>query len=168
MLLLAVFCFVGLTVQVWADRNKEIYLEFSAEKEAPAEVSVWMEVTKSWQDKDANGIPCYGAQYDGFVQNHMSEVLMDLELEILLPAEARIDSSWNGEYKHENGTITFVPQEDLDIAWIKPDATEGFGFVLYSNKVLELTDFVIRGHKYATVASYPLLYLGLVLLLDIF
>jgi len=164
-LLLAVLCFVGLAVQVWSDRNKEVYLEVSSEKEAPEDVSVWMEVTKSWQDKDEKGIPCYGAQYDGFVQNHMKAVLMDLELEILLPAEARIDSSWNGEYRNENGKIIFIPQEDLDIAWIKPDATEGFGFILYSNKVLDLTDFVVHGHKYASVTSYPLLYLGLVLVL---
>jgi len=162
-LFLAVLCFVGLVVQVWSDRNKEVFFEFSKETEAPQEVSVWIEVTKSWQDKDANGIPCYGAQYDGFVQNHMNAVLMDLELDIILPDEARIDSSWNGEYSNENGIITFIPQEDLDIAWIKPDATEGFGFIAYSDKVLELTDFVVRGHKYAMIASYPLLYIGLLL-----
>lgn len=162
-LLLAVLCFIGLAIQVWSDRNKEVYFEFSKEKEAPQDVSVWIEVTKSWQDKDENGTPCYGAQYDGFIQNHMGAVLMNLELDILLPEEARIDSSWNGEYRMENGTITFVPQEDLDIAWIKPDATEGFGFIAYSDEVLELTDFVVRGHKYALIASYPLLYVGLLL-----
>lgn len=162
-LLLAVLCFIGLASQVWSDRNKEVYFEFSKEKEAPQDVSVWIEVTKSWQDKDENGTPCYGAQYDGFIQNHMGAVLMNLELDILLPEEARIDSSWNGEYRMENGTITFVPQEDLDIAWIKPDATEGFGFIAYSDEVLELTDFVVRGHKYALIASYPLLYVGLLL-----
>ncbi len=165
-LLLAVLCFVGLAIQIWTDRNKEVFLEISAENETSQDVSVWIEVTKSWQDKDKIGLgPCYGAQYDGFVQNHMNAALMNWELEILLPSEAKIDSSWNGEYTNENGKIYFKPQEDLDIAWVKPDATEGFGFIVYSNKVLELTDFVVRGHKYATVASYPLLYIGLVLLL---
>ena len=164
---LALLCFLGLAIQVWSDRNNEVFLEITADKEAPQEVSVWIEVTKSWQDVNKIGLgPCYGAQYDGFVQNHMKNAaLMNWELEILLPAEAKIDSSWNGEYIKENGKIYFKPQEDLDIAWVKPDATEGFGFIVYSYKVLELTDFVVRGYKYAPVASYPLLYLGSVLLL---
>lgn len=162
-LLLAVLCFVGLAIQVWADRNREVYLKITEAGGENQDVSVWIEVTKSWADKDENKRPCYGAQYDGFVENHMGAVLMDWKLEILLPAGARIDSAWNGEYFNKNGRIYFRPEEELDIAWIEPGATENFGFILYSDEVLDITEFVIRGHKYAPVVSYPLFYLGIVL-----
>ena len=55
-LLLAVLCFVGLAIQIWTDRNKEVFLEISAENETSQDVSVWIEVTKSWQDKDKIGL----------------------------------------------------------------------------------------------------------------
>lgn len=160
-LLLAILCFAGLAVQIWMDRNKEVFFEIGPDTAASQEVNVRIEVTKSWADTDENNVPCYGAQYDGFVENHMSAVLMDLELEIFLPEEARIDSSWNGEYINEGNKIVFHPEEGLDIAWIQPDATENFGFILYSQNVLEIDQFVVRGHKYATIASYPLFYLGI-------
>ena len=162
-LILAILCFVGLAVQVWLDRNKEVFLEFSAEDENAQDVSVWIEVTKYWADKDENGVACFGAQYDGFVENHMRASLMDWTLEIVLPAEARIDSAWNGEYSNENGRITFVPDETLDIAWVNPDATESFGFILYSASVLDIQEFVLSGHKYVSVFSYPLFYVGILL-----
>ncbi len=162
-LLLAVLCFVGLAVQVWSDRNKEVFLEISAEEKGTQEVSIWMEVSKSWQDNLMGLGACYGAQYDGYVQNHMNAALMDWELEILLPEKAIIDSSWNGEYVVEDDRIYFLPQEDLDIAWVKSDTTEGFGFILYSKQLIDFSGFIVRGHKYAPVFSYPLLYVGIVL-----
>ncbi len=161
--LAAMLCFMGLAFQIWSDRNTEVFLEIGESGEAEQDVSVWIEVTKSWADFDENRRPCYGAQYDGFVENHMNAVLMDWKLEILLPAEARIDSAWNGEYVNEDGTIFFRPEEELDIAWVRPGATENFGFILYSEKVLDITEFVVRGHKYATVTSYPLFYIGICL-----
>jgi len=162
-IILALCCFIGLTVQVWLDRNSEVFLELGGAEEKEQDVTVWIEVTKSWADFDENKNPCYGAQYDGFVENHMNAALMDWELEILLPVEARIDSAWNGEYVNEGDRIRFTPDETLDIGWIESDATENFGFILYSAEVLNITDFVVCGHKYASVFSYPLLYLGLVL-----
>lgn len=159
--LLAVVCFIALFFQVWLDRNKEVSLQVNTENKLSQDVSVWVEVTKSWADYDEMRRPCYGAQYDGFVKNQMTAVLMDWELWIILPAEARIDSSWNGEYVNENGKILFHPQEDLDIAWVKPGAIENFGFILYSDNVLNIEEFVIVGHKYAPVYSYPLLYVGI-------
>ena len=162
-LLLALLCFVGLAVQIWSDRNKEVFLEITAAGEEKQDVSVWIEVTKSWADTDATGAACFGAQYDGFVENHMGAALMDWKLEILLPAEARIDSAWNGEYTNEGSKIMFYPEESLDIAWVQPGATENFGFILYSENVLDIQEFVVIGHKYATVFSYPLFYVGLLL-----
>ncbi len=161
--LIALLCFIGLAVQIWTDRNKEVFLKIGAEGEKKQDISVWIEVTKFWADYDEMRRPCYGAQYDGFVANHMGAALMDWELEILLPAEARIDSAWNGEYITEEGKILFYPEEELDIAWVQPDATENFGFILYSDKVLDITEFVVRGHKYAPLTSYPLFYMGILL-----
>ena len=161
--LAAVLCFVVLAIQIWLDRNKEVTIKIGAESTTVPEVNVWVEVTKSWADFDAEGNSCYGAQYDGFVENHMKDVLMDWELRIVLPEEARIDSSWNGEYVNEGSRIIFHPDENLDIAWIESDATENFGFILYSNEVLNIRDFVVIGHKYATISSYPLFYIGIVL-----
>jgi len=87
-IILALCCFIGLTVQVWLDRNSEVFLELGGAEEKEQDVTVWIEVTKSWADFDENKNPCYGAQYDGFVENHMNAALMDWELEILLPVEA--------------------------------------------------------------------------------
>lgn len=162
-LLIAILCFVGLAIQIWSDRNKEVFLTIPSENTAKQDVSVWIEVTKSWADKDEKGAACYGAQYDGYVENHMGAALMDWTLEIMLPAEARIDSAWNGEYTNEGEKITFIPQESLDIAWVQPGATEKFGFILYSDTVLDIQEFVVIGHKYASVYSYPLFYVGILL-----
>lgn len=159
----ALLCFVLLAIQVWKDRNQEVSIKIGADGGTNTEVSVWIEVTKSWADTDAEGKPCYGAQYDGYVKNQMSAVLMDWELQIILPAEARIDSSWNGEFVQNDGVISFVPDETLDIGWIKSDATENFGLILYSEEVLNISEFHVTGHKYAQVTSYPLFYLGLIL-----
>lgn len=159
--LAAVLCFVGMAVQVWTDRNKEVFFEITEESSTKQDVSVWIEVTKSWADYDEANNPCYGAQYDGFVENHMGAVLMDWELQILLPAEVRIDSAWNGEYTNVGDKILFRPEESLDIAWVQPDATENFGFILYSEEVLAITDFIVIGHRYAPVVAYPLFYFGI-------
>ena len=32
---LALLCFLGLAIQVWSDRNNEVFLEITADKEAP-------------------------------------------------------------------------------------------------------------------------------------
>jgi len=164
LLSLALLCFIGLAVQVWLDRNSEVYLKISEAEGTKQEVSVRIDVTKSWADQDENKNPCYGAQYDGFVENHMSAVLMDWKLQIILPAEGRIDSSWNGEYVNEGNKIVFTPDATLDIGWIQPGATENFGFILYSEEVLELQEFILVGHKYAPILSYPLFYIGLLFL----
>lgn len=158
-----ILCFAALIFQVWTDRNKEVSFKISEEGTAKQEVSVWVEVTKVWEDFDESGEPCFGAQYDGFVENHMDAVLVNRELRITLPSEARIDSSWNGEYLHQDSIILFHPEEELDIAWIQPGAIENFGFILYSDEVLELEEFMVVGHRYAPIASYPLLYVGIIL-----
>ena len=163
MFLTAVLCFAVLAFLIWTDRNKEVSIRIGADGISVPEVNVWVEVTKSWADFDEEDNPCYGAQYDGFVENHMNAVLMDWELKIVLPAEARIDSSWNGEYINQGDSILFRPEESWDIAWVESDATEEFGFILYSDEVLDLKDFVVTGHKYATITSYPLFYVGIIM-----
>ena len=164
-LMLAVLCFAGLIWQVWSDRNKEVTLKINSGVEKEQDIAIWIEVTKSWADKDEYKRPCYGAQYDCFVKNHMNAILMDWELQIMLPAEGRIDSSWNGEFICEDNVITFRPDAILDIGRVQPDATESFGFILYSKEVLDIRDFVLVGHKYAPVVSYPLLYFGILFLI---
>lgn len=158
--LLALVSFLLLSLQVLSDRRNEIVLHISAEEERNPEVEVRSNVTKYWLDKDAKGVPCTGAQYDIYVENHMNGVLIDWRMEIVIPAEARIDSAWNGEYVIENGMIYYTPEKSLDIAKVKPGATENFGFIMYSAGILKFTDFTIIGHKQVDLLSYPLLYIG--------
>lgn len=157
---LAVACFIVLAVRIWTDRNTEIVLTIDGIS-GTTKVNTWIEVTKSWNDYDEHRVPCIGAQYDGFVENHMKTVLMDWQMKIYLPAEARIDSSWNGEYVNEGNYIVFTPDPTLDIGWIEPGATEGFGFILYSKELLDIHKFVITGHQYAKIVDYPWFYFGL-------
>lgn len=161
--LMSVLCFLGLAVQVWSDRTQKVSIKIGTEDAVHSEVSVWVEVTKSWADFDADGKPCYGGQYDCFVENHMSASLIDWELNIVLPAETRIDSSWNGEFQQQDGVIHFVPDNTLDVARVKSGATESFGLILYSDEVLHLNTFEIIGHKYAEVYFYPLFYIGCII-----
>lgn len=163
-LALAVVFYIILFMKVWNDRHGELNLDVNSGA-ATKEVDVWVTVTKSWEDKDEQGKDCIGAQYDGYVENHMDAVLMDWTLYIALPKEARIDSSWNGEYTNEGNQIVFVPEEELDIAWVVPGAKENFGFILYSDELLEITEFHIVGHKYAEITSYAWFYLATFLLI---
>lgn len=158
--LFSIFCFIMLAVQIWTDRNQAVFIKIGLGEENSSEVNVQVEVTKSWADVDADGTPCYGGQYDCYVENNMKDVLIDWELKIILPSESRIDSFWNGEITLQDNVILFKPDKSLDVAQINPGAKENFGFILYSDEVLNLKEFEIVGHRYAEVSSYPLFYVG--------
>lgn len=158
--LFSIFCFIMLAVQIWTDPNQAVFIKIGLGEENLSEVNVQVEVTKSWADVDADGTPCYGGQYDCYVENNMKDVLIDWELKIILPSESRIDSFWNGEITLQDNVILFTPDKSLDVAQINPGAKENFGFILYSDEVLNLKEFEIVGHRYAEVSSYPLFYVG--------
>lgn len=149
-----------LCLRTWIDRHNQLNVEINEGKKS-SYVDITVDVVKSWDDTDASGNPCKGAQYDVLVKNKMSATLVDLQMLITLPAQAVIDSSWNGEFIMTGNEIIFKPQYDLDINEIKSGSVESFGMVLKSEKVLNITDFVLVGYRDSNITDYTGFYIWL-------
>ena len=160
-LAVAIVGFVLLLVKTQSDRHNPLSIEITQDKSSPY-VDVIVKVEKSWDDTYSNGDSCKGAQYDIFIKNKMNTTLIDLQMLITLPREAVIDSSWNGKFVKTGNEIIFTPQNDLDINAIKPGTVESFGMVLKSDKVLNISDFLIVGYRDAKITDYISFYIWLV------
>ncbi len=152
--------FITLCVRTWSDKNNHLRVEI-AEGKTSSDVDITSEVVKSWDDYDDSNNPCKGAQYDILVENKMNSTLVDLQILITLPEAAVIDSSWNGRFVMTGNEILFTPRHDLDINEIKPGNVESFGMVLKSDKVLNITDFMLVGHREVKITDYTGFYIWL-------
>ncbi len=120
---------------------------------------VTIEKTKSWISQDEDGRSIVGAEYDGTVYNNSGKNIVDWSMTIYMPNgkggkvnSGIIDSSWNGEYTNNGDSITFIPEEYL-IPVYKDDCRT-FGFVMYSDKGLDFTDFEFRGYYQSNLWEY--------------
>lgn len=115
-------------------------------------VTVFIETSQEWVNTDEQANVTIGAQYDGIVINDMKEDIRDWKLSIALPAEGKIDSSWNGSYTEKNGEIIVEPLEYNAV--IPSGGSQTFGFVLYSDTILELNKFTITGYRNMEYIDY--------------
>jgi hypothetical protein len=123
------------------------------------DVYVVMEKTKQWPSQSEDGSPSVGAEYDGRIYNNSGKEIIDWNMTIYMPngkdghtAVGIIDSSWNGEYTNNGDTISFLPADYLN--HLLKDESKTFGFVMYSDKSLDFTDFEIRGFYQTFLVEY--------------
>ena len=123
------------------------------------DVYVVMEKTKQWPSQAEDGSPSVGAEYDGRIYNNSGKEIIDWNMTIYMPngkdghtAVGIIDSSWNGEYTNNGDTISFLPADYLN--HLLKDESKTFGFVMYSDKSLDFTDFEVRGYYQTFLVEY--------------
>lgn len=159
--IIAGFCILQFQV-FYNSTNKSNYtLQCNPAKSDKNDFSIDLAISKEWLDEEFHkALPC-GAQYDGTITNNTGELLKDWTLEIELPAEILLDSSWNGNYVIDNHKIILTP---LDYnAEILPGESVTFGYVLYSEKLLNFNQCYLRGYHEIKYMNSPFFW-GLVFL----
>lgn len=130
-----------------------------------AQMSISMEMTQSWQDQtflqdsatDLGGklIGVVGAEFDGIICNQTDDNIHNWSMVIHLPTKGELDSSWNGEYEFINETdIVFHPDENLET--IPAHGEKSFGFVIKTERTIEICDFSFEGYVQKDIHSFPL------------
>lgn len=94
-----------------------------------------------WQEE--NGL--WGSQYDIYIHNDKDFPFVDWILEMSVPEEARIDSSWNGEYTQKSGKIVIKGNSQAFTLVIPGHNNAKMGFVLYTKELLQNCDFHLTG-----------------------
>lgn len=158
--------YLGLYAKLQMDRQQEICIDIDNSVYSDANVSVDIHVTKHWDDKDENGKACRGAQYDGVIINNEKYTLKDWKIEIILPDEGRIDSSWNGTFTMEGDRVIYVPDASIEMNILPAHDRTTFGFVMYSSHLMFIQQFRVRGYLYKQLTDYPFFFvlLGLTVL----
>lgn len=145
--------FFLISYYVWQDTVKSFIVEIDNNSgNAYDKVTVFIETSQEWINTDEQERVTTGAQYDGVIVNDMKEDIRDWELSIVLPAEGKIDSSWNGSFTEKNGEIMIEPMEYNAV--IKAGESQTFGFVLYSDTILELNRFTLKGYRDMEYTDY--------------
>ena len=98
-------------------------------------------VKNCWQE--GNGT--WGSQYDIYIYNNSKYPFLDWELSMTVPEEARIDSSWNAEYVPTPGKISITGLDQFFTTEIHPKNSIKLGFVLYTNELMQKSDFILIG-----------------------
>ena len=94
-----------------------------------------------WQEGDGS----WGSQYDIFIINNTDLPFLDWTMQMTVPKEARIDSSWNGIYEESYEKITIKGTEAAFTVTAPPHDSIRVGFVLYSNELLTDAEFHLSG-----------------------
>ncbi len=150
--------FAGSYAMNLANNSKASIYEINSEN-AGGEIEINMEVSKNWKD---NGKFAVGAQYDAKI-NVKGRKISGWKLIIHLPENAEIDSAWNGNFvQDENNDIIVTPVDYNE--QISSSKVETIGFVLLSDKVLNIHDFTFEAYCHKPIFKEPLFYLGLLLL----
>lgn len=94
-----------------------------------------------WQLDDGS----WGSQYDIHINNKGKYPFVDWHLTMTVPPESRIDSSWNGEYTQAPGLIYVKGDPSALNLTVLPDDSIKIGYVLYTNVLMQSSDFVLTG-----------------------
>lgn len=146
------------------EKKKKIDITLDKKNNYSPDISIDVQISNNWQSHPDHGNPYIAAQYDFTVENNLAHALKDWQLEITLPEEAVIDSSWNGTFTQSGSTIVFEPGIGLDVAKIKSGSSEDFGVILSSQKVMKITDFRLTGYQDIRLTQYAAFYVLITLL----
>jgi hypothetical protein len=130
-------------------------------------VSVTMECSQEWWSDEAHGLSGHaessvGAEFDGVVTNDLNFPIDNWTVTVVLPAEAIIDSSWNGTYENNNGQIIVTPDEN--VREIPGKSKKTFGFVIYTTRPVELNQFIITGTVHKSIEDFMLFWILVVVM----
>lgn len=117
-------------------------------------VKVSVSSSKEWVNNAGTLEKTVGAQYDGVVKNNSTGVIDNWQLQIYLPKEGMIDSSWNGEFVLEEDYILYKPDENTQT--IQPGAETTFGFIMISQDLQDFEHFAFKGHYQTSFTDNPL------------
>jgi len=150
--ILSVFSLSLLIIQfAWiANQNKKIitYDQTGPGKFQAKYLTINMEIpdrsdgTKNcWQEENGT----WGSQYDIYIYNNTDYTFLDWELEMTVPEEARIDSSWNGEFTQSSGKIKVKGEQETLTIMAAAHSSIKIGFVLYTNQLMNSSSFHLTG-----------------------
>ena len=152
------FLFVLATLYQISYLNK-IVVNYSKISNAPSslgKLDVTMEipirsdgVKNCWQEDNGS----WGSQYDIYIHNETDFPFVDWTLNMTVPKESRIDSSWNGEYVNNGTTITIRGSSPAFTAIAPAHNNVKLGFVLYTDELLTTSDFYLSGKFYHNPAK---------------
>ena len=130
--------------------NKRIvhYSQEGSLESSEDDLYVYMEIpTRSdgkkncWQEDDGS----WGSQYDIYIYNNTDYPFVDWTLQMKVPPEARIDSSWNGEYREYPGYILIKGSESALTMTAYSHNNIKIGYVLYTKELMEESNFSLLG-----------------------
>lgn len=154
-LLLVIMVLVGLLIyEVMFAPERLLQIELSANGANSDGVRVEISSSKEWINNEGTSERTVGAQYDGVVRNTSTGVLDSWQLQIYLPQEGTLDSSWNGEFKSEEGYILYKPDANTQTIPIGGETT--FGFIMISKELQDFDHFVFKGHYQTSFTENPL------------
>lgn len=87
----------------------------------------------------------WGSQYDIYIHNRSKYPFIDWKLEMTVPPESRIDSSWNGEYVQKEGKIIITGDKTAFTQDIAGENEVKLGFVLYTKELIQYSSFNLSG-----------------------
>jgi hypothetical protein len=125
-------------------------------------ISVTLESSQQWWSDNTHGLSGHaesavGAEFDGVITNNLDYPIQDWTLTVVMPAEAIIDSSWNGDFENDKDEIIVVP--DQYINEIPEKSHKTFGFVIYTTRPVELNHFIITGTVHKTIEDFMLFWI---------
>lgn len=110
------------------------------------------ENSKQWSET-AHGY-VHGLEYDGSVENHTGDALINWRIEAKLPDSCKIDSYWSGEFEmDEDGNLVISPIEYNDT--IEPREIQGVGFILHSQTTDNLSNVKFYFKKDIKIYNLP-------------
>lgn len=113
-----------------------------------------MSVSKQWLDNELHPDTPVGAQYDGVITNYIKEPFQNWVIELEVPEDAVLDSSWNGNYVLKDGKLQITPVEYNE--FITSDKQETFGFVMYSKELIDFKHSLLSGRRQPQYFQSPL------------
>ncbi len=156
-----IFAFGLLVTYVWICRNNTIVHEFiqeSGKDYSSKNCNITMNIPiradgkpNQWEESDGT----WGAQYDIYINNNSNAPFCDWIVELEVPENCRIDSSWNGFYEFKENTISITPTNQAMNHAIQPKNNVRVGFVLYSPFLLESCNLKFRGHFVTKLFKNP-------------
>ncbi len=143
--------------------NTQVEININDGESSHENISMTMEVTKSWDDYDEKKHRLAGAQYDAIVYNTGKFDFKNWKIVVNMTEEARVDSLWNGEYQVDGTIITLTPMDYNGV--VEAGKDQPFGFVATSQKIMDMNNYTIYGYFEKTMKDMPMYWVMLTLMI---
>lgn len=130
---------IGMNVYVHLHNSKEFSYTMGTNS---SKYAASVEMTKQWSEI-SHGYN-YGMQYDAKFENNSPATLYDWRATLIMEEGCHVDSYWNGELTLKDNIISMIPTADINT--IVPNSNRTFGFILYSQTLDNVKEFIISYH----------------------